>query len=44
MRCVISSNSVRIVRLLKCVVPCSPDPMGYIGEKGGEGLVDCPVF
>ena len=44
MRCVISSNSVSIVRLLKCVVPCSPDAMGYVREKGGEGWVDCPVF
>ena len=30
-----------VVRLLKCVIPCSPDAMGYIGER--EGGLDCPV-
>ena len=31
---------VSIVGLLKYVIPCSPEAMGYIGEKGGG---DCPV-
>ena len=35
MRFVISSNCVNIVGLLKCVIHCSPDAIGYIGENGG---------
>ena len=35
MRYVISSWSVIIVELLKYVIPCSPDAMGYVGENGG---------
>ena len=34
MRYVISSYSVNTVRLLKCVIPCGPDTMGYMAEKG----------
>ena len=37
MKYVISSYSVNIVGLLKCVIPCSPDVMGYTGENGGRG-------
>ena len=44
MRCVISSNSVNIVWLLKCVIPCSPDDMGYIGENGGRGGVTAQLL
>ena len=41
MRCVTSSNSLNIVGLLKCVIPCSPDAMGYIRENGeGRGGVE----
>ena len=39
--CVISSYSVNVVGHLKCVVPFSPDTMGYMGEKGGG--IDNPV-
>ena len=41
MRCVIPSKSVNIVGHLKCVIPCSPDAMGYIGKNGG-GWFDFP--